>query len=1018
MTREHYLRDDIPCGLLDCPTCSVHSPATQLAPSHQLSPISYRPCLSSSAEEVVIINLSCALHQLDLLEHPAFKNAVLLQSVMEEVKSQSLPAFNRLKALIEAPGKHFYSFSNEHHHKTYCPRRPAESPAQRIDRALLSAARWYAEHLAPLGIRVALIASPQEPALEQPEAEAPGPAAECVLPETIEQYVVRSLAISQPEIMDLLVRSGDDDGSSSSSSSSSDANTLPLHFPLAPQPCPAYQPSSDLLLGIKSGRYLQGSFHADQEDWNEGYVTTYGQVPLRILIRGAAHVNRALEGDVVAIKLISNPKLNAATLESNVAAPESLSFGQVIGIIRRQSKPYCGAVLWQPEYDALPPGEHVLVCGCVDSRIPPVCLRTSHPLSLKDQRIVFAIDAWHPCDLYPRGHIVRKLGSLSDRETETQSLLTQFQIRTAAFPPAVMACLPDSGWQIPAAERARREDLRHLRICSIDPPGCTDIDDALHALLLPNGNYEVGVHIADVTHFVTHDSPIDLEARLRSVTVYLVDRRIQMLPEVLGTNLCSLRSDVERLAFSCIWELTPSAEIVSVRFTRSIILSKASFTYAQAKARIDDAQATDPLSKDLRVLLNLSRILRQRREAQGALMLASPEIKFKHREETSKKPSSSASSSEEKEEKEGEEEEEEESEEGPSTDPVDIEMYKQSETNYLVEEFMLLANISVATKILRHYPSFALLRRHPKPEQALLADLNKQLAHTGIQLDLTSSKTLATSLDAAQRKDPFFNTLLRILVTRQMNQAIYFSAGTIPPSDFTHYGLAQNIYTHFTSPIRRYADVIVHRLLAAAIDIAPLPHNINKDSVQRICHSINRHHRAAQHASIASAALYTHIFFKGKEVFEDAYVIKIRPDRIGVLIRSYGFEGTILFDRSNPLSAQYSFDPEAQCFVVGDKRITLFDVIPVKLTVTSKPPLGEQLAIIPLLESSSTSSSSTSSSSTSSSTSSSSTSSSSTSSSSTSSSTSSSLSDDPIESSKKQLSPSQPPPPSKRTRRQ
>ena len=928
--REHYLRDDIPCGLLGCPGCSL------LPSPGGGSGAEYRPCLSGDAEEVVLIDLSTALHQLDLLEHPAMKNVVLLQSVLEEVRTRSLPTFQRLKALLETPDKFFYCFSNEHHHRTFCPRLPGEAPSQRLERSLRSAARWYAEHLAPLDVRAVLVRL--APTTTEQEAEQEGEQ-DLYVAETIEQHVERSLSLTHPETADLVAGCAAARGSLSDDASS-------LEYPLAPESCPAYQSAAEVLLGLKSGRLLQGTFHADQDDFSEGYVSSYGKVAMRVLVRGSQRVNRAIEGDVVAVQpdqgvgSSSSPSSSSSTLSSNDAS-DLPPQGRIVGIIRRLWKPYCGAVLWEEgetetERQAIDQ-PRVLVFGCVDQRVPPICIRSAHPDALKDQRIVVGIDAWLPGERYPRGHLIRKLGSMSNRETETQSLLTQFQVRTAAFPPKVMACLPTDSWQIPAEERARRQDLRHLRVCSIDPPGCTDIDDALHAFRLPNGNYEVGVHIADVTYFVTHDSPIDVEARLRSVTVYLVDRRIQMLPEILGTNLCSLRSDVERLAFSCIWELTPDAQVVSVRFCKSVILSKASFTYAQAKTRIDDPNASDPLSQDLRTLLQLSKILRRRREEQGALMLASPEIKFKHKGEEHGKSSSGRPGH-----------EEEDQEEGPSTDPVDIEMYKQSEANYLVEEFMLLANISVAKKILRHYPSFALLRRHPKPQSALLADLNKQLLHTGIQLDLTSSKTLAASLDAAQRKDPFFNTLLRILVTRQMNQAIYFSAGTVPASDFNHYGLAQDIYTHFTSPIRRYADVIVHRLLAAAIDVSPLPNNVNKDSVQRICHSINRHHRQAQHASIASAALYTHIFFKNKEIFEDAYVIRIRPDRMTVLIRSYGFEGTIPFDKNHPELQHLTFDEASQSVRFHGASIALFDVIPVKLTVTSKPPLGDQLTITPV----------------------------------------------------------------------
>lgn len=223
-------------------------------------------------------------------------------------------------------------------------------------------------------------------------------------------------------------------------------------------------------------------------------------------------------------------------------------------------------------------------------------------------------------------------------------------------------------------------------MCSIDPPGCTDIDDALHWRLLPNGNYEVGVHIADVTHFIRPGTALDAEAANRGTTVYLTDKRIDMVPALLSSDLCSLRSKVDRLAFSSIWEMTPQAEIVSTKFTKSIICSRISFTYAEAQMRIDDPTQTDEITLSLRHLNLLAKILKQKRIEQGALTLASPEVRFHIDSETH--------------------------------DPVDLQTKELKETNSLVEEFMLLANISVAKKIFQHFPEFAVLRRHPSPPPA------------------------------------------------------------------------------------------------------------------------------------------------------------------------------------------------------------------------------------------------------------------------------------------------------------
>ena len=253
-------------------------------------------------------------------------------------------------------------------------------------------------------------------------------------------------------------------------------------------------------------------------------------------------------------------------------------------------------------------------------------------------------------------------------------------------------------------------------MCSIDPPGCVDIDDALHAKLLPNGNYEVGVHIADVSHFVKPGNAMDLEASLRGTTVYLVDKRIDMLPMLLGTDLCSLKPYVERFAFSVIWEVSKDGDVLSSKFSKSVIRSREAFSYEAAQKRIDDKSAQDELTMGMRVLLELSRKFKQRRMDAGALNLSSPEVRVEAESETS--------------------------------DPVDVKTKQMLATNSLVEEFMLLANISVAEKIYSAFPQTALLRRHAAPPKNNFEELANQLkVKRGMELRTESSRALADSLD-------------------------------------------------------------------------------------------------------------------------------------------------------------------------------------------------------------------------------------------------------------------------------
>lgn len=405
--------------------------------------------------------------------------------------------------------------------------------------------------------------------------------------------------------------------------------------------------------------------------------------------------------------------------------------------------------------------------------------------------------------------------------------------------------------------------MRKLAICSVDPPGCTDIDDALHSRKLANGNIEVGVHIADVTHFIRPGTALDKEAASRATTVYLVDKRIDMVPELLSSNLCSLRGNVERFAFSCIWELDKDAHIVKTKFHKSVIESKAALTYEEAQIIIDDKNKNDDTAQSLRQLNAIAKILKSRRTENGALVLASPEIRFQCDSETQK--------------------------------IVDVQAKKHLETNSMVEEFMLLANISVAEKIEKEFPEFAMLRRHPTPPQTNFDPLIKAVRHQGFEIDTSSGKMLADSLDKIVKADnPYFNTMLRILATRCMLQAVYFISGTLTKPEYFHYGLAAPIYTHFTSPIRRYADIIVHRLLAACIGAdSPYAELLDKTKNSLLCNNLNYRNRMAQYAGRASVALNTHLFFRNRSEEVEGYVLFVRKNALQILVLKYGLEGTL-----------------------------------------------------------------------------------------------------------------------------
>jgi len=244
-----------------------------------------------------------------------------------------------------------------------------------------------------------------------------------------------------------------------------------------------------------------------------------------------------------------------------------------------------------------------------------------------------------------------------------------------------------------------------------------------------------------------------------------------MLPSLLTTDLCSLKGNLDRYAFSVLWEVTRDADIVDVDFKKTIIHSVGALTYQQAQAMID--QPDDPNDVQacaVKGLASLARKLRKRRLEAGALTLASPEVKFVLDSE--------------------------------SLNPTDVQAYTLYEANAVVEEFMLFANVTVSKKILRHYPTLSVLRRHPSPNRSMFDTLISKARCRGFDIDIEDSKRLADSLDGAVlESDLYFNKLLRILSTRCMSPAQYFCSGEYKPSDWHHYGLAAPVYTHFTSPI-------------------------------------------------------------------------------------------------------------------------------------------------------------------------------------------------------------------------
>lgn len=849
----------------------------------------------------IVPDTNALLNGMDVFEHTgAFYDVIILQTVLEELRNLSLPLYNRLISLIKSDEKRFYLFFNEFRLETYVRRQNDESINDRNDRAVRTVAKWYTEHLrqAAKGKTIPAIVVLTDDKENLRKAKEEG-----VVALSLAAYV--SGLEDSDTLIDMINDSREERG-----------KRTEFFYP-------EYYTMSKMMTGVRAGTMHQGIFNISPYNYLEGSV----KVPAfekSLLILGRDNSNRAVSGDVVVVEVLpkdqwkspsskiideeavtknENPDSEETEVIVNerekralqeevkkahgtIAEGKAQPTARIVGIVKRNWRQYVGHVDASSTSLQGNSGrrQQTVFVLPMDKRIPKIRIRTRQAAELLGQRILVTVDSWDRDSRYPTGHFVRSLGELETKGAETEALLLEYDVQYRPFPKVVLDCLPAEGhdWRVPTNMDhpgwQKRRDLRDLLVCSIDPPGCQDIDDALHARLLPNGNYEVGVHIADVSNFVKPNNAMDLEASLRGTTVYLVDKRIDMLPMLLGTDLCSLKPYVERFAFSTIWEITPNGEVVSSDFTKSVIRSREAFSYEQAQLRIDDASQTDDLTQSMRTLLHFSKILRQKRMDAGALNLASPEIRIETESELN--------------------------------DPLtDVKTKAHLATNSLVEEFMLLANITVASKIYSAFPQTALLRRHASPPPQNFEQLAAQLQKKrGLNLDVSSSGALADSLDkCVDPKNPFFNTLVRILATRCMTSAEYFTAGQHAEAEFRHYGLASPIYTHFTSPIRRYADLVVHRQLAAAIGYTSAEGLSRRSQLEDVCKNINFRHRNAQFAGRASIEYYVGQALKARGemmaknkgndknvgVDEEGYIMRVFENGVVVFVPRFGIEGIV-----------------------------------------------------------------------------------------------------------------------------
>ncbi|TEB35698.1 RNB-domain-containing protein [Coprinellus micaceus] len=487
----------------------------------------------------------------------------------------------------------------------------------------------------------------------------------------------------------------------------------------------------------------------------------------------------------------------------------------------------------------------------------------------------------HPISsLHPFGTLVEELGPIGDIEVETSALLKDCNFPTEEFTENVQKCLPPIPLTIPEHELKTRKDLREERIFTIDPETAKDLDDALSVKVNEDGTYDIGVHIADVSFFVKPNTALDRDARKRATSVYLIQRCVPMLPPTLSEQLCSLVPGEDRLAFSVVFTFNPQGKVLNKWFGKTIIRSAAKLSYQDAQNVLDGkglgsvpVNGSHPVSgveHDVKVLESIAKILREDRFKSGALSLESMQLKF-DLDDTGL--------------------------------PSDCGQYERTESNFLVEEFMLLANTSVAQHIAVHLPEQALLRRHDAPLERRLNAFLERAARLGYKMDVSSSKALMASFNAVT--DSTARTILQLVSFKATQRAKYFCAGMLDIAKYGHYALNIPLYTHFTSPIRRYADILVHRQLEAVTQspgLAETKFTMDRDAVAKVAQQCNIKRDSASLAEEQSAHLFLCVLISDLTqrygpVVRQAKVVGVLDAAFDVLVPEFGIEKRVHVDQ-------------------------------------------------------------------------------------------------------------------------
>ena len=726
------------------------------------------------------------------------------------------------------------------------------------------------------------------------------------------------------------------DPSSPSSSSSSSSTTDPSHY--SDVQVRLWQPK----LGLLSPTHIETRGHVDNDNGElSERVNNINNCINTSHLQPKGHVVHILENRHQASHIGALKVHNENQLIAGQTLPESQSY-----------------VFFQPK-DTRYPTMMIPRLQLPDAFTRDPCIR------IRDIYVADLDENWSVYSKYPVGINVRSLGEMGDIATETKALLIQNNVDHGQFTDEHLSCLQSilgehgENWIIPLEEVTKRRDLRSYRIFTIDPPTAKDLDDALHITQLDNGEFELGVHIADVSYFLKQDDALDAEAMQRATSVYLVQKVIPMLPSVLCEQLCSLNPNVDRLAFSCIWKMRSDGSIVNEPpwFGKTIIRSCSKLDYPTAQRMIDGIipssgeafalsdeafyedmpeeiweKARFPIghrpmdvARDVCLLHDVAMARREKRLSSGALVITNPKLTFRLDE---------------------------------NGNPCQFGTYLIRDSNRLVEEYMLLANYFVAEELIRKVDNAAFLRSHAPPDPKKLDELKDITEKIGVHIDASTAQSLQESLCViAKTADISTQRIISALLAKPMKPASYMVANRVEAANWRHYALSIPYYTHFTSPIRRYADVVVHRLLDMSIQGDDYDTIALADKLAPISEHCNEMKLASKAAQERSDRVYWSIYLRQNPCEEEAVVTSVGQTTFTVFILKYGFESKLFVDEMKYVES--TCDREAKTISLTNRPfqgrtiqtfhtmdISILTKVKIHLSTREKPPLDLYVQLI------------------------------------------------------------------------